>query len=59
MDTNSRHACAELAIKIHDNMPTEISHYLGLLKYVEQLEELLDETNQEDFFGTSGWRNRI
>lgn len=34
----------------------EIDHFL---EYVDNLEELLDEGDMEDFYGTEGWRLRM
>lgn len=30
-----------------------------IVDHIEVLEELLDETDSEDFFGTEGWRHRL
>ncbi len=30
-----------------------------LLEYVKELEYLLDEADQEDFYGTEGWRHNL
>lgn len=32
---------------------------LRLMGHIEALEDLLDETDQEDFFGSEGWRRRL
>ena len=29
------------------------------LRYVSQLEALVDEASDEDFYGTDGWRHRL
>ena len=30
-----------------------------LFSYIRQLWELLDEADQDDFYGTEGWRHRL
>ncbi len=30
-----------------------------LFKYIDELEEFLDEGDSDDIFGTEGWRHRI
>ena len=30
---------------------------MSLFHYIDYLEELLDETDESDFFGTKGWRH--
>lgn len=53
--------------------PARLGQYLGLAKggmlhrqqilelfeYIEELEELLDEADNDDTFGTEGWRHLI
>lgn len=31
----------------------------AFLKHVSQLEEMLDEADLDDYFGTEGWRHRL
>ena len=31
----------------------------GLLKYIGELENLLDDSDLDDYFGTEGWRHRL
>lgn len=47
----------ELIGKLKAGKMTQTERML-LANYVRELEALLDETDQEDFFGTQGWRYR-
>jgi hypothetical protein len=42
-----------------DGFPMAEKALADLMDHIEALEALLSETDQEDFFGTEGWRHRL